>query len=439
MSNADRQKLETRYCGSASSRLLHLSVYLANTHSLINPLKLLARDFACGTGYYNVKKTFNRIIAGVAFILLVSCSDPSALPSVSVDRVPNGGIHPRIMFDEWGDTHLLYFRAEFPDSGAYLGNLYYSRYDNSTGLWRPELKVSAEPFNYKDPIYRANLAIDGEGRVHVLWFVDRPAQYVYTRSNIEKSVFEDPRLLVRQNMEGIDAAAEIASYNNRIAIVWGAGDLMREDQRSIYLLESQDYGSTFGDEVMIADSALGACACCGLAAEFNQQGELIVAYRSAINNTGRHMQRLVVARNAHNEIQTSYQPVHALSEWELSSCPVSTNDIVRDEEGDHWLAYETQSRVLKLNMSDNSAPVFVSELSTGTREKHPAMASNGTGFHLIAWGEGGGFFSGGMLRRALFDQYGTEIDLPESDDLEIPDRSFVAVMVKPDGDFLVLY
>ncbi|MDP2127048.1 MAG: hypothetical protein Q8K97_06680 [Pseudohongiella sp.] len=386
-----------------------------------------------------MNKTFSTALAGLVLVLLAACSDPSAPPSVDLQRVPNDGIHPRIMFDEWGDTHLLYFRPEFPDNGLYLGNLYYTRYDNLAGSWKPEMKVSEEPFNYKDPIYRANLAIDGESRVHVLWFVDRPSQFVYTRSNIEKSSFESPRPIVEQNMEGIDAAAEISSYSNRITIVWGAGDVSREDQRSVFMLESQDYGSTFGEEVMIADAALGACACCGLAAEFNQQGELIVAYRSAINNTGRHMQRLVVTRNAHSDIQTSYQPVHALSEWELSSCPVSTNDIVRDEEGDHWLAYESQSQVVKLNMSDNSMPVLVSAEPAAAREKHPAMAFNGAGYKLISWGEGGGFFSGGFLRRALFDIEGNRVPLPELEELEIPDRSFVAVMVKPDGNFLILY
>src|SRR5690606_7304227 len=121
------------------------------------------------------------------------------------------------------------------------------------------------------------------------------------------------------------------------------------------------------------------------------------------------------------------------------SCPVSTNTIARDESGDYWLAYETQSKVVKLNMSDASVPVSISADSTETRQKHPAMAFNSAGFQLVAWGEGGGFFSGGLLRRALFDGSGNSVELPELDDIEIPDRSFVATMVKPDGNFLILY
>jgi hypothetical protein len=67
------------------------------------------------------------------------------------------------------------------------------------------------------------------------------------------------------------------------------------------------------------------------------------------------------------------------------------------------------------------------------------MAFNAQGYQLIAWGEGGGFFSGGSLRLALFDAEGKPADLPALDDMQIPDRSSAAVMMKPDGNFLVVY
>jgi len=107
--------------------------------------------------------------------------------------------------------------------------------------------------------------------------------------------------------------------------------------------------------------------------------------------------------------------------------------------GDYWLAYETENRLLKMNLSSNTQPEVISAQPSSVREKHPAMAFNIEGYQLIAWGEGGGFFSGGLLRRALFDREGNQISLPELEALEIPDRSFVAVMVKPDGNFLIVY
>lgn len=386
--------------------------------------------------------SFHRVaqaIIALILTMLVSCTEPVLLPSIDVQRVPDDGIQPRIVIDEWGDTHLLYFRAEFPESGAYLGHLYYTRYDNDQRAWLPSARVSAEPFNYKDQIYRANFTVGGEGRIHVVWFVDRPERFLYTRSDINKGSFETPRLISSAHLDGIDANADIASYNNRVALVWAAGDLMREDQRSVFMLQSQDFGGSFGESVMIADNALGACACCALSAEFNQAGELLVAYRSAINNSGRHMQQLIVNQNAQGDVQSFYQPVHALSEWEIASCPVSTNDMARDVSGAYWLVYETENQLIKQDMSDNSAPERVSVQASSTREKHPAMAFNAEGYQLIAWGEGGGFFSGGFLRLALFDAEGNAVDVPAADDITMPDRSSVAVMMKLDGSFLVVY
>lgn len=386
-------------------------------------------------------KPVNVLLSVLAVTVLLSCSPTETTPVVELMRVPNQGIQPRIVFDEWGDTHLLYFRVDPAADSTYQGHLYYSRYDNDSGDWMPELQVSNQTYNHGDAIYRANLAVDGDGGVHVTWFMDRPARFMYARSSADMSSFIEPRLIAEHHLDSVDAGADIAAYRNRVSLVWGAGDLMREDQRSVYMLESLDHGTSFGEETMIGDPALGACACCALAAEFNQSGELMVAYRSAINNTGRHMQRLIVARNAHNEMQISYQPQSALTEWELSSCPVSTNDIVRDESaaGEYWLAYENQGQVATLNLSSGSMPTLVSVNTSGARQKHPAMVFNSAGYQLLAWGEGGGFFDGGMLHLALLDANGAAITLPPIEETEIPDRSFVAVMVKPDGNFLVLY
>ena len=122
-----------------------------------------------------------RAFVALMLTMLVSCTDPASSPSIDIQRVPDNGIHPRIVLDEWGDTHMLFFRAEFPDSGAYLGHLYYTRYDNTQHDWLPAARVSSEPFNYKDQIYRANFAVGGEGSVHVVWFVDRPGRFLLTR------------------------------------------------------------------------------------------------------------------------------------------------------------------------------------------------------------------------------------------------------------------
>ena len=89
---------------------------------------------------------------------------------------PDGGIHPRMFQDRQGNVHLLYFRKRSSSPRAREGDLFYREYDAALGDWGTAFKVSSQSFNYADPIYRANLAIDDQGRIHVIWYQSRPDQ-----------------------------------------------------------------------------------------------------------------------------------------------------------------------------------------------------------------------------------------------------------------------
>ena len=71
--------------------------------------------------------------------------------------------------------------------------------------------------------------------------------------------------MVEANLVGVDAGADIAARDNLVAIAWAAGELTREEERSVYVRLSMDFGATFSDEIMVGDKSLGACSCCGLA------------------------------------------------------------------------------------------------------------------------------------------------------------------------------
>lgn len=384
---------------------------------------------------------FNRYIFRLVFsvflaLVAVGCATE---PEVEWQRVPDNGVHPRIITDVQGITHLLYFRADAPDADFFSGNLYYRQLDQATQGWKEPVKVSSEPFDFKDPIYRAGFAVDGEGRVHVVWLMDRPATYFYARSDTNRTAFESQRQIVDTNMEGIDAGADIATFDNKVAIVWAAGDLRNEDERNVYVRQSMDFGETFGDEIALGDRSLGACACCGLTANYDRTGNIVVAYRSAINGTGRHMQVLTANVSSGDIVDSSYLPVDDARSWDLAACPVTTNDIVADYEGNSWLIFENQSRITKINLAADDLSEYVSEQPVQTREKHPSMAFNSGGDQLIAWGEGAGFFSGGALRWTLFNNQGVRVSSSTLENVEITDRSSPAVLAKSDGNFLILY
>ena len=129
----------------------------------------------------------------------------------------------------------------------------------------------------------------------------------------------------------------------------------------------------------------------------------------------------------------------ALHRWELSACPVSTNDIARDYQQHNWLVFETESRIVQLNLDDDSEPARVAEPMTRTRQKNPAIAFSSDGYKLIAWGEGVSFTRGGTLNWQLFDNQGNPVPAPDKPEIAIPDNSAPAATILPNGSFLILY
>ena len=356
---------------------------------------------------------------------------------IEFQPTPDGGIHPRMFQDRQGDVHLLYFRKRSTSPRAREGDLFYRQYDAASQDWGSALKVSSQSFNFADPIYRANFAIDGEGRIHVIWYQSRPDQFFYSRSSPERTEFELQRSMVNDNLAGVDAGADIAVDGSNVSIVWAAGVLTKEEERTVYARTSTDYGETFSAEIAIGNKELGACACCSLAVEYGQGQKLLVAYRSAIEGVGRHMQLLSVDTTEADS--SSYAELNSLQQWELSSCPVSTNDFSEDYQHNDWLVFESKSRIIQLNTSNDSNPELVAEPATRTRQKHPSIAFSSDGYKLISWAEGISFTKGGLLNWQLFDPDGDLVESADKPIINIPDFSSPAAVVTPTGSFLILY
>ncbi len=363
-----------------------------------------------------------------------------AEPYTVIQPTPDGGLQPRITVDEQGNIHLLYFKKRLQRPAAREGSLYYRQFLPADSSWTTPVKVSSESFDMRTfSISRASLAIDGEGRAHALWYLPREAKYFYSRSNPERREFDTQRSMVSEFIKGIDAGADVAAFGNQVAIVWGAGDLSREEERTIFARLSNDNGATFGREWMIGDPSLGACACCSPASDINSANELTVAYRSAIDGVGRHMQLLTVTPEDTGVSETSYDQVHMLQEWELSACPLSTNDFAVSPEQESWLVFETEYRIVQMNATAKTEPSLVAEPFTETRQKNPSVAFNPSGDRLVVWGEAIGHSKGGRLNLRVFDSEGNLTDVQVDEGITIPNFSFPAAAGLPDGGFLVLY
>lgn len=376
-------------------------------------------------------------------MLLLLCS-VVARGEVFITSTPDGGLQPRLVTAADGGVHLLYFKKRLSAPSAREGNLYYREYLREERRFGLPIKVSSTAFNLQTfAIARASMAIDGKGRAHVIWYLPRENRYLYARSDAQRLQFEGQRSLVSAYIEGVDAAADVAAEGNQVAIVWGAGALSAEQERTVYARFSDDGGESFGAEQRVGNKDLGACACCSLAAEFDPQGRLSIAYRSAIDGVGRHMQWLTLhaetpsLATANEALRGDYSPLQPLQEWEMSSCPLSTNDFALDTNGEPWVAFETAARIIRLKANGTAAAV--QEPATQTRQKNPSIAVAANGDVLTAWGEAISHSKGGALRAQLEDANGVIIEWELGTEITLPNFSFPAAAAIGGNDFLLLW
>lgn len=390
-----------------------------------------------------MKLTVHRLNLMLLAILLVCglalVPSLASAAEVSIMATPDDGLQPRLVTDAGGGIHLLYFKKRLNRPAAREGSLYYRQYDAEAGRFGAPVRVSSQAFNVQSyAIARASLAIDGQGRAHVMWYLPRSSVYYYTRSNPQRSAFEPQRSMVSEFDIGLDASGDVAAHGDQVALIWAAGDLSFEERRAAYGRFSHDGGETFGSEMLISNPDLGACACCSLAADYQDDSQLLVAYRSAIDGVGRHMQLLTVDGVDNAPSGSRYGPVHKLQQWEASFCPLSTNDISTDHEGGNWLVFETEARIMLMGLPDQT-PMPVAAPFTETRQKHPAVAVNPKGETLVVWGEAISHTRGGRLNMQLLTDGQAVSGFEFAEQIEIGDFSFPAAAVLPDGNFLVVY
>ena len=363
-------------------------------------------------------------------------------------NVPDAGIQPVLVKDHAGDIHLLYFKEQNEkDTRGYYYYRYLVQRDNH---WSEAIQISTHPYYRPHLIARAAMAMDNNRQIHVTWHQDRPvdgfptqngSEYLpdilYTRSLKNGKGFEPERAIVRDFITDTETGAAIAAYGDTVSLVWHGSESGEtagiESERSVYQIVSRNNGLTFSKGELIGDKSLGACGCCGLSAAYDHQGNLQVVYRTAIANEGRHTQLLEIDAKATTKT-TLILP------WELNACPVSTNNLARDQDGNNHLVFETKALIYQADLGeDNLDARLVRSPSSKRQQKHPAIAINALGEKLIVWNEGPGINGGGHLQWQLFNPADEPVLWGEQDERKVAEHSAVAVTALRDESFLVLY
>ena len=356
-------------------------------------------------------------------------------------RVPNHGIQPQVAVDAEGIVHLLYFKGE-----PAAGDVFYARSKDGARFDRP-LRVNSQPGSAVaiGNIRGAHLALGKNGRAHVAWNGSDRARplapgkgtpMVYTRLNEAGTAFEPQRNLI-QSAVGLDGGGSVAADGaGNVYVFWHAPDPGKrgEDNRRVWVAASTDEGKTFAPERPASVARTGACGCCGLRAFADSKGRVYTLYRGARDASQRDMYLLTSADRGKSFRSADIHP------WSITTCPMSSETFAEGPGGRVVGAWETKGQVyfahLDPKTGKRAAPVAAP--GAGKGRKHPAVAVNARGETILVWTEGMGWNRGGSVAWQVYDRDGKPL-AERGHAGGVPVWSLVAVFVKPDGRFAIVY
>ena len=370
-------------------------------------------------------------------VLLMLCLLPAFAAKVTLARVPDQGIQPQAVRDERGVVHLIYFKGE-----PAAGDIYYVRRASGMSEFSKPIKVNSGPPNAIaiGTIRGAQLALGKNGRVHVAWNGPAPAgggyleaPMLYTRMNDAGTAFEPERNLIH-TARGLDGGGSVAADRlGNVYVMWHApepGNTNGESGRALFVARSSDDGKTFAPETRVLSKDTGACACCGMRAFAEQEGNVFAWYRGAADLTNRN-EILLVSRDHGMSFDVGYE--HG---WKISSCPMSSAFLSEAKTG-ILAAAETHGRVYFVRVDAKTGKVS-EPVSPELKGKFPVVLANQRGEVLLVWIEGVGWGKGGSVAWQMYGPDGqAEAEVGRAQD--VPAWSMAAAFAERSGDFVIVY
>lgn len=370
------------------------------------------------------------------FITAAAWAASSERPGdVRVQRVPDGGIQPRVAVAADGAIHIIYFSG---DPAA--GDIFYVR-----NFGKP-MRVNSHPGsaiavgNIRGP----QLALGRNGRVHVAWNGSKDAEpkgpggatpMLYTRMNDAGTAFEPERNVI-QLAYGLDGGGTLAAnVNGGVFVFWHAPTPGQkgEENRRMWVARSSDDGKTFSPETAASNEPTGACGCCGTAAIASPNGDLLALYRSATDTVNRDMYLLA----SHDAGKTFSN--QKIDPWKVGYCVMSSASFSTGR-GGTLAAWETLGQIHfgRIDASAGKIAHVLSAPGEGTNRKHPAIVTTASGRTLVAWTEGMGWKKGGSLAWQVYDSSLEPTGETGHAD-GVPAFSLIAAFARPDGGFTIVY
>ncbi len=359
-------------------------------------------------------------------------------PTVTLLRVPDGGIQPQAQVDGQGRIHLIYAKGD----PQHTDIEYVFSSDGGKSFSNP-LRVNDKPGSAiaTGTVRGAQLAVGREGHVHVAWMGASGIEpkgpggatpMLYTRLNDAGDAFEPQRNLISAH-PGLDGGGSIAADpEGNVYVIWGGiGDAKGEASRMIYLARSRDDGKTFDTERAILPAKTGVCACCGMRVSA-AGGHVFVAYRAAIENVNRNMKLLRSDDKGNTFREVADDP------WRIAACVMSTTTLAQTSDDGVLVAWEAQEQIHTIRALADGNHYSAVPGPAGKR-KHPSVAADPKGRYVVAWAEGTGWNKGGAVAWQAFEADGTPINGADGRKDGLPTWSMPAVVCAGEGKFAVIY
>ena len=183
----------------------------------------------------------------------------AAGPKVAFEKTPHGGIQPQAIIDARGTLHLLYYKGKPRE-----GDLYYVSRTKGERSFSAPLKVNniAGSACCIGSIFRARMAIDRDGFVHVLWngsfgFVKKqwekkgkqrtPEEFTYlfyARLADDRKLFWQ-QVNLNRNTYGLDGNGSITVDRNGVIRVFWHAKIKGRPDRMAFMVQSTNRGKSF--------------------------------------------------------------------------------------------------------------------------------------------------------------------------------------------------
>lgn len=391
---------------------------------------------------------------GLALVgLLLGCGGSNDAPATTVRliRLAEGQSQPKVVVAD-GVIHLLTYSDD-----ASGGNLSYARSVDSAATFSEPVRVNSQEGSAiaAGTIRGGQMAVDGDGRVHVAWNGSSAAQpkgplnpeqaddspynglpFLYSQS-WAGGVFTPQRNLMTKTF-ALDGGGTIgADGEGNVYAAWHGSALdsaAGEGGRQVWLTRSVDSGASFSEERAVSDAAQGACGCCSSHLFVGEEGRLAIFYRTA--REIEHRDGLLLTSTDYGETFESTM----LEPWTVSACPMSSASFAEGP-GGLLVAWEAAGQVSFAPIDVDSGVATAEPVSApgeGELRKHPSVAQNSKGEVLLVWSVVEGWGQGGKVYWQLFDREGNV--LPETGSAAgLPAWSFGTAVALEDGTFAILY